>query len=82
MIHIRLVSVCEWWFCFWFQTDVHLKVQPADKAMGCDPYYTYFFCYFDTLQMVVTLRLHQVIDEHLIWLHFKVQFMVKKNLKF
>jgi len=65
MIHIGLVSVCEWWFCFGFQRDVHLKVQPAGKAMGCDPYYV-LFCYFDILQMVVTLRLYQVIDEHLI----------------
>ena len=43
MIHIGLVSVCEWWFCFEFQTDVHMKVQPADKAMACDPYYIFFF---------------------------------------
>ena len=36
IVHIGLVSVCERWFSFWFQTDVHPKVQPADKAMGCD----------------------------------------------
>ena len=54
MIHIGLVLLCEWYsVCFWFQRDVHLKVQPADKATGCDPYYI-FFCYFDTLQMVVS----------------------------
>ena len=83
MIHIGLVSVCEWWFCFGFQTDVHLKVQPADKAMGCDPYHIYFLLFgYKFMQIVVTLRLHQVIDEHLIWLHFKLQFMVKNNLKF
>ena len=31
-----MVSACEWWFYFWFATDVHLKLQPADKAMRCD----------------------------------------------